>query len=72
MTSDEIIGAMTPSVPVMVRLSLAQAEAIDEWRRKQKDIPSRPEAIRRLVDLAINPPREAALKKVVAALAPKR
>jgi hypothetical protein len=28
-------------------------EAIDEWRRKQDDLPSRPEAIRRLVMQAL-------------------
>jgi hypothetical protein len=27
--------------------------AIDEWRRKQPDLPSRSEAIRRLIDLAL-------------------
>ena len=27
--------------------------AIDEWRRKQPDLPSRSEAIRRLVDQAL-------------------
>jgi hypothetical protein len=27
--------------------------AIDEWRRAEPDLPSRPEAIRRLVDLGL-------------------
>jgi hypothetical protein len=27
--------------------------AIDEWRRSQTDLPSRPEAIRRLVELGL-------------------
>jgi metal-responsive CopG/Arc/MetJ family transcriptional regulator len=26
---------------------------IDEWRRKQDDVPTRPEAIRRLVELGL-------------------
>jgi HNH endonuclease len=30
-------------------------EAIDEWRRQQRDIPNRSEAIRRLIDQAIGP-----------------
>jgi hypothetical protein len=41
------------SVPILVRLPPAQADAIDEWRRAEKDIPSRPEAIRRLVTEAL-------------------
>jgi hypothetical protein len=41
------------SVPVMVRLPAAQADAIDEWRRAEKDIPSRPEAIRRLAEQSL-------------------
>jgi len=28
---------------------------IDDWRRKQPDLPSRAEAIRRLVDQAVKP-----------------
>jgi hypothetical protein len=31
-------------------------EAVDEWRRKEKDLPSRAEAIRRLVELGLNAP----------------
>jgi hypothetical protein len=26
---------------------------VDEWRRKQEDVPTRPEAIRRLVELGL-------------------
>lgn len=29
-------------------------EMVDDWRRRQKDLPSRAEAIRRLVDLALD------------------
>ena len=34
-------------IPVM--MSTEEVDAIDEWRRKQEDLPSRSEAIRRLV-----------------------
>ena len=34
---------------VGVRLQASELEAIDEWRRRQIDLPTRPEAIRRLV-----------------------
>ena len=37
----------------MVRLSPKQAKAIDHWRRDQDDLPGRPEAIRRLVEQAL-------------------
>lgn len=30
-----------------------QLRAIDEWRRQQQDLPSRSEAIRRLIDIAL-------------------
>lgn len=36
-----------------IRLSPTLRAAIDEWRRKQDDLPSRSEAIRRLVEQAI-------------------
>ena len=32
-----------------VRLHPPQLDAVDKWRRGQEDLPSRPEAIRRLV-----------------------
>ena len=35
---------------VGVRLQTEQLNALDDWRRKQDDLPSRPEGIRRLVD----------------------
>lgn len=41
------------SLPVMVRLAPDQVKAIDDWRRKQEDLPGRPEAIRRLVEQAL-------------------
>lgn len=36
-----------------VRWHAADLKAIDDWRRKQDDVPSRPEAIRRLVQKAL-------------------
>jgi len=40
--------------PVLVRLQPGLAGSLDEWRRKQTDLPSRAEAIRRLVELGLN------------------
>lgn len=40
----------TPTTPVLVRLTPEQLAALDEWRRDQNDIPTRPEAIRRLIE----------------------
>jgi hypothetical protein len=36
--------------PVMVRFQPTGLNAVDEWRRQQLDLPTRPEAIRRLVE----------------------
>jgi hypothetical protein len=38
---------------VNVRLAITALQVIDDWRRKQDDLPGRPEAIRRLVDLGL-------------------
>jgi hypothetical protein len=38
-------------IPVM--MAATEVAAIDEWRRKQEDLPSRSEAIRRLVELGL-------------------
>ena len=43
----------TQSIPIMVRLSPDQVRAVDDWRQRQEDLPSRAEAIRRLVDFGI-------------------
>jgi hypothetical protein len=50
-------------IPVMLRLQPEYADKIDDWRRQQHDHPNRPEAIRRLIELALkgaptNPPPE--------------
>jgi hypothetical protein len=39
--------------PVLVRVQPDMAKHLDDWRRKQDDLPGRPEAIRRLVDLGL-------------------
>jgi hypothetical protein len=39
--------------PQLVRMDDSLTSAIDHWREKQDDEPSRPEAIRRLVELGL-------------------
>ena len=49
-----------PSVtgdPVMVRIQPDMAKELYDWRRKQDDLPGRPEAIRRLVEIALHKKR---------------
>jgi hypothetical protein len=36
-----------------VRMAVAVLKKIDHWRRRQEDLPGRPEAIRRLVEQAL-------------------
>ena len=38
--------------PFQMRVSEEFLRMVDDWRRRQKDLPSRAEAIRRLVELA--------------------
>jgi hypothetical protein len=38
---------------VGVRIQPDMAKQLDDWRRKQEDLPGRPEAIRRLVELGL-------------------
>jgi hypothetical protein len=38
---------------VNVRMTVEALGTIDDWRRKQDDLPGRPEAIRRLVELGL-------------------
>jgi hypothetical protein len=37
----------------MVRVQPIMAKRLDQWRAEETDIPSRPEAIRRLVELGL-------------------
>lgn len=39
--------------PILVRVQPDMAKQLDDWRRKQDDLPGRPEAIRRLVELGL-------------------
>jgi hypothetical protein len=39
--------------PVLVRVQPDMAKQLDDWRRKQDDLPGRPEAIRRLVEIGL-------------------
>jgi TPR repeat protein len=46
-------GRGVPQDTVMVRLQPELAAPLDDWRRKQADLPSRAECIRRLVELGL-------------------
>ena len=39
--------------PVLVRVQPDMAKQLDDWRRRQEDLPGRPEAIRRLVEIGL-------------------
>jgi hypothetical protein len=41
------------SEAVNVRIARDALQSIDDWRRKQDDLPGRPEAIRRLVEIGL-------------------
>lgn len=46
----------TPSgvgLQVVVRIQPGMLDALDEWRRKQKDLPTRAEAIRRFIEKCV-------------------
>jgi hypothetical protein len=45
------------SEAVTVRIATSGLRDIDDWRRKQDDLPGRPEAIRRLVELGLKAKR---------------
>lgn len=40
--------------PVQVRLQPPALQDVDQWRRRRVDVPTRPEAIRRLVELGLS------------------
>jgi hypothetical protein len=49
---------------VLIGFDDQQLAAIDEWRRKQSDLPTRSEAIRRIVEKAIgSTPKKSAAKR---------
>ena len=37
------------TIAIMLRVEPAMVDAIDNWRREQPDLPTRPEAIRRMI-----------------------
>jgi hypothetical protein len=39
-------------------ISKGQIAAIDDWRRQQSDLPSRSEAIRRLIEAGLKAPKQ--------------
>lgn len=41
------------TIPVQVRLANPLFTEIENWRRRERDIPTRPEAVRRLVARAL-------------------
>jgi hypothetical protein len=41
------------SEAVNVRMAVDALKSLDDWRRQQQDLPGRPEAIRRLVELGL-------------------
>jgi hypothetical protein len=45
--------AVVTGDPVLVRVQPDMAKQLDDWRRKQDDLPGRPEAIRRLVEIGL-------------------
>jgi hypothetical protein len=55
--SNEDQSKQDRSMPILVRLSSIQLGQLDEWRREQHDLPGRPEAIRRLLEVAFETPR---------------
>jgi hypothetical protein len=55
-----------------VRLHPPNIAAIDKWREKQTDMPTRPEAIRRLVELGLRGPTLPPKKKGLTGMMVKR
>lgn len=45
--------ATTTGTLVGTRFQAGQLEAIDSWRKDQPDLPTRPEAVRRLIELGM-------------------
>ena len=41
------------SEAINVRMTTEALKVLDDWRRKQGDLPGRPEAIRRLVEIGL-------------------
>jgi hypothetical protein len=41
------------SEAVTVRMTVDALQNLDDWRRKQRDLPGRPEAVRRLIEIGL-------------------
>lgn len=54
--------ALTHDKLLQMRVSEEFLRAIDEWRRQQDDLPSRSEAIRRLIERGLGAPLKAAAR----------
>jgi hypothetical protein len=54
MKSEKKTRAPKTGTPVLVRIQDQPLAAIDDWRRQQQDMPSRAEAIRRLLAKALS------------------
>jgi hypothetical protein len=65
------VKSSTPALPpkqrststgtlVGTRFQPALLAAVDEWRKEQPDLPTRPEAVRRLVELGLKQPEDGA------------
>jgi len=59
MSNDDVKKSKIGRPPVdtmalTVRMLRGDVQDVDDWRRKQEDLPNRPEAIRRLVRLALS------------------
>lgn len=46
------------SIRLQMVIAPSQVAAIDAWRKDQPDLPSRSEAIRRLVELGLSKPKD--------------
>jgi hypothetical protein len=59
-TTSKKIGRPATGIGLLIglRWQPPQVEAIDNWRREEPDLPSRPEAIRRLVELGLQAKRK--------------
>lgn len=54
---------MVQNPQINVRMDEDLLKRLDDWRRKQPDLPGRPEAIRRIVDQALAPPEPKTRKR---------
>jgi metal-responsive CopG/Arc/MetJ family transcriptional regulator len=50
---------MTEYPQIGVRIDKDLLKRLDEWRREEEDLPSRPEAIRRLIEMGLTVKRKA-------------